>query len=370
MSQAHRWTRGIAQRGADVSEFVDSNFAEPCRSTILIAGAGFDPRSTIVANCLAASKAERLQGVFIRENRPNPNADLCKRADEHTQRLMELLPNSQTTNIDIFAPDNAVVGGRNATRAVHDLTLTGISDVVVDTSALSMGISFPIIRYFYEREQRADEAFNLHVMVADKPFTDDAIAPTASDAAELVYGFRGSSGISAHAEAAKLWLPCLFRRQRPVLERLHSYLRPDDTCPIFPLSHSNPRRADELIEHYREQLESVWEVDVRNVIYADETSPLDLYRTILKIDDARRRVFANVGGAMTILSPIGSKVLAIGALMAAIERNLPVVYVEAVGYSFDTSRRERDADMMDDMVHVWLSGEPYCRCANNEDAIQ
>jgi hypothetical protein len=83
-----------------------------------------------------------------------------------------------------------------------------------------------------------------------------------------------------------------------------------------------------------------------------------LYRTILRIDDARKRVFAETGGSQIILSPVGSKALAIGALMAALERDFTVMYVEALSYSVDFSRvvevREREPAQV---VHVWLYGE-------------
>ena len=36
---------------------------------------------------------------------------------------------------------------------------------------------------------------------------------------------------------------------------------------------------------------------------------------------------------MVILSPLGSKALAAGALMAAMERDFPVAYVESMSYS-------------------------------------
>jgi hypothetical protein len=73
-----------------------------------------------------------------------------------------------------------------------------------------------------------------------------------------------------------------------------------------------------------EELEAGWEVDTRNIVYADEADPLDLYRTILRLDDLRKPVFKEVGGSLLVLSPLGSKIMALGALMGALERNLPV----------------------------------------------
>ena len=105
------------------------------------------------------------------------------------------------------------------------------------------------------------------------------------------------------------------------------------------------------------EIESTWSVDTRNIVYADEGDPLDLYRTILRLDDLRQPVFAETGGSMLVLSPLGSKVMALGALMAALERDLPVAHLEPIGYEFEASVPERID--RPDLIHVWLEGEVY-----------
>lgn len=129
-------------------------------------------------------------------------------------------------------------------------------------------------------------------------------------------------------------------------------------CPILPFPSSRPRLPDELIEEFAEELQLAWSVDVRDLVYADEKSPLDLYRTILWIDDARRRIFASVGGSQIILSPLGSKALSLGALMAALERDFTVLHVEAIGYTFDAARADA-VTAPDELVHIWLHGDAY-----------
>ena len=84
---------------------------------------------------------------------------------------------------------------------------------------------------------------------------------------------------------------------------------------------------------------------------------MDLYRTILRLDDLRQNVFRATGGSMLILSPLGSKVMALGALLAALERDLPVAHLESIGYELEASVPET----MDppSLIHVWLEGEVY-----------
>ena len=60
---------------------------------------------------------------------------------------------------------------------------------------------------------------------------------------------------------------------------------------------------------------------------------------------------------MLILSPFGSKVMALGALMAALERDLPVAYLESIGYELDeTGLEEIDQP---NLIHLWLEGDAY-----------
>jgi hypothetical protein len=136
-------------------------------------------------------------------------------------------------------------------------------------------------------------------------------------------------------------------------------LAPHDICPILPFPAHDPRAGDILVDEYLNELDDVWGVDTRNLIHAAEDDPLDVYRTILELSDAREPVFRGDGGELSVLSPVGSKVLALGTLMAAIERNFTVLHVEAVGFSANLSSLDTYPVEQGGFAHVWLTGEPY-----------
>jgi hypothetical protein len=366
MSSLRLWDRCINHRGADTQRFVADYFSDSDRRTLLIAGVGFDPRSTSVCEMLHAVMDSRLTGLFIREERPDPARELVKRAARNYDQMTELLPGFREMTVEVFAPDGAVIGGRNAVRVVHELSLNEFTDVIVDFSALSIGVAFPLVRLLFDRVRAGGESFNLHLMVTDEPLTDDQIFPTACDIVETIHGFKGGFGLFDNTRAARLWLPQLIRGRNTVLDKIHSYFRPHDVCPVLPFPASHPRLVDELIEQYSSEFESTWGVDTRNIVYADEKKPLDLYRTILRIDDARRPVFEGTGGSMIVLSPIGSKVLAIGALMAALERDFPVAHVEAIAYTVDFKKMDSLRTGCGEVVHTWLYGDAYTDTALSE----
>ena len=356
MRYEHRWDPCIAHRDADAERFLTHYFGQPDRNVFLVAGAGFDPRACAVAARLGASNP-LVRALLVKEERPDPPGDQVERAVANTATLLAAVAEQRVESIDIFGSDGAVIGGRNIVNVLSRQGLVGVTDVVVDISALSVGTSFPIIRYFVERIVRGKETVNLHLLVAHDPRLDVGIRSKPSDTPGYVHGFKGRSTLFDAADAARLWLPQLTTGRRRALGRLYDFIDPHDTCPILPFPASNPRLGDTLSEEYLTELEDTWSVDTRNIVYADEGDPLDLYRTILRLDDLRQPVFAGAGGSMLILTPLGSKVMALGALMAALERDLPVAHVESLGYDLEASVPEQIDQP--DLIHVWLEGEVY-----------
>ena len=365
-----RWGRCIEHRGADVAEFVHTHFSDVNRRVLLIGGAGFDPRSPVLARLLVAAAPSRVRGLFLREWRPKPDKRLLEDAERNVRELAALVVDSSIMEVPVFEADGAVGIGRHVVEVVRGFDLDGYTDLVIDFSALSIGSSFPLTRLLLARlEANAASGRsvpNLHAMVTGSPQTDECIMPSPSAVVQPVHGFQGRLGIHETSRAARLWMPQLRFGHRGILERIYDELKPDDVVPVLPFPAHDPRLGDRLIEHYSTEFEGRWEVDARSLVYANEGSPLDFYRTVLKIDDGRAPVFASTGGSLLVLSPIGSKVLALGAMMAASERDLPVVYVEALAYSVNAIDAQVDLEYRhENVVHVWLLGDAYPPPATN-----
>ena len=357
-----RWDPCIVHRDDAVDAFFADYFARPERNVLLIAGAGFDPRSR-VGTARLSKAAANMRALFFRERRPNPSQNQSDRAERNTVALVAMLNTRRTEcqvePIEIFASDDAVVGGRNVVNFLSGQNLENLTDVVVDVSALSAGTSFPIIRYFIEHVCHNRRPGNLHVLVVHDSGVDAGIQSIASGTPGYVHGFKGLGTLSHAADAARLWLPQLAAGRRTSLQRLYDFIGPHDTCPILPFPAGDPRLGDALAGEYLTELEDAWSVDTRNVVYADEGDPLDLYRTVLGLEDRRRPVFEDTGGSMLVLSPLGGKVMAFGALMAALERDLPIAYVEPYGYELrDTVPEEIEKPYL---IHIWLEGDVYSR---------
>lgn len=355
--EKRKWEPCVTHEGDDVLTFIQNFFTKE-RKVLFVAGAGFDPRSTIIAECLF----EQLKNcastvVFFREERPDPQKELVTVADEHTKRIEKLFQDVKLFSIDVLSKDDeAVVGGLNAVSAISQFRKNNYTDVVIDISALSIGVSFPIIRYIFDDAIQTKRDINIHIFVTHSPTLDMNISPVFCERSDYIRGFTGKIQLDRARKARKLWLPQLSLSKHAALIRIFSKVVPDETCPIMPWPSQDPKLPDKLLEKYHGELLSAWEVDPRDIVFASENDPLDLYRTILDLDDFRRKVLAEVGGSFLVLSPTGSKLMALGSLLAALERDLPVAYLETMGYTFLETKTGPPVKPSYSFFHLWLVG--------------
>ena len=195
-------------------------------------------------------------------------------------------------------------------------------------------------------------------MIVSNPELDGRISSVPSSSPGAVKGFsplveQEDDGV------AQVWIPQLAPGRTTSLTKIGAAIgRCYKICPLLPFPSCDPRRADDLISEYRTALVDEWEVDPRDVVYASERNPLDSYRTLSTLKTRFDRTMMGTYEPRMVLSPIGSKVLAAGALMAAIEHDMAVQYLETESYVFDGAEdQSRDADDM--VVHLVLSGPLY-----------
>ncbi|WP_273457414.1 hypothetical protein [Nevskia ramosa] len=357
----NRWDNGITHHDGEAREFISTYFSQTGRRVLILASAGFDLRSTAVSRAIAQTGVT-CRGIFIREERPNADQALRARADKNAEQLKIVVPDSKVVFIDIFDPvDQAVVGARRLTRDVLPILAEGEppTDIVVDASALSIGISFPLVRLLDNLYGQKPGTPNVHLFVTEDPHQDDQVKPDHAERPMWVPGCDGDAGSDLKSKSIRLWIPQLVLYRTEALRRIHDFVDATETCPILPFPARDLRRGDVLLEHYRTLLIDTWEVDPRSYIFAAEREPLDLYRTLLRIDDARQKVYGQQGGSLMVLSPIGSKLLGLGALLAALDRDFPVAYLETVSYAAQLGAMKNLEPDDWPIVHLWLSGVPY-----------
>ena len=353
------WNNCITHFDHDVDGFVRDYFADAKRKCLLVAAAGFDPRSQRVARMLAAILGERLQGLFIREDRKVSAVELIAKADDNEAALLQVVPNSKVLHVEVFSEDGAAVGGTRVVNLLDDNPIQdSVTDVVLDMSALSIGVGFPAA-YFLLYDSEATSGRSFHLMIASNPELDDRITSEPSDRPLAVRGFAGAGQNYGEKEPAAIWIPHLVHGRTSTLAKIGISIGEFyKICPVVPFPARDPRRADNLLSEYESEIVNDWEVDPRDIIYVSERNPLDCYRTLSTIKERFVRAVEGTYEPRVILSPMGSKVMAAGALMAAIEHEMTVQYVETERYLFNSSESHGSASQ-DMLVHVLLSGPAY-----------
>ncbi|GAY24663.1 MULTISPECIES: hypothetical protein [Sphingobium] len=352
------WSNCITNFDDDVASFIRDYFADPSRRVLLVAAAGFDPRSQRVSQLLADTLDERLSAYYIREERPGATDELVKRADANETALKAIVPASKVFVLPVFADDGAPVGGaRLVSEILANPIPADVTDVILDLSALSIGIGFPAAKLLLEEcEEDGNRAF--HLMIVSNPELDDQISSVPSSRISPVKGFAPDVGMSA-LEVAPVWIPQLARGRASTLTQIGaSSGNWYKICPVLPFPARNPRRADDLLTEFQTELVDEWEIDPRDIVYASEKNPLDCYRTLSTLKQRIDRTMEGTYDPRMVLSPLGSKVLAAGAMMAAIEHGMSVQYVETESYDFSAAKPS-PSDPPDMMVHLVLSGPLY-----------
>lgn len=319
--------------GDDVVEYVGSYF-QGTRRTLFIGNVGFSPDSAFCSRLLVSCKSVDFR--FLVERRPDVPREVSSLAELRENEMRALLGERlEVEPVLICAEDGAPVGGRNACKQAHAwVTAADYSDVVLDVTGMSRGTFFPVARQLVEHGRARGLRVHLLVAESESP-ASGRIESVSGDRPDWIHGFQGQVETDAMASALRLWVVQLKLDSSPVLNRLFTSLNtPGEVCPIVPFPSRDPRTGDRLLHALRERWMDDWGESPLSLIYADESDPTDVYRSIRDLHTARQESLEGADvGSVTILSPLGRRLPSIGMFLAAEEYDLPVYYLETVGYA-------------------------------------
>ena len=353
------WGNCIAHFDNEVDEFISDYFGETARHCLLVAAAGFDPRSKRIAERLSRILGSRLEALFIREERRHADSALISASKNNEGALRTMIPTCDVKSIDVFADDEAAVGGLRIAELLDSHPIPDhITDVVLDLSALSIGIGFPAAKVLLENSESI-QGRSFHLMIVSSPKLDDVILAEPADRPMAVKGFSGTGHLSHLEDVSRIWVPQLSKGKGQALATIGAALGDCyKICPMLPFPSRDPRRVDLLLGEYEPRLVGEWDVDPRDLVYVSEHNPLDCFRTLSALKTRYDRTVEGIFESHMILSPIGSKVTAAGALMVAIEHGVTVQYLETVRYDFDPAQVDYES-LAEITAHILLSGPAY-----------
>lgn len=338
-----------------------------------VTGSGFDPRALHGLSILAGQGL--LDGASIvavdlaPQDDPSSLVDLAR---ENQSRLAELARQHRfsVTRREYSTTGEPRWAGLQATKSMVAALPRDTGTVIVDISALPSSMFFPIVAGWLregDRRAAAAEELNLFVLVSENAEFDRHIREEGAGEPGPIGGFseRLLETTSGHV---RIWAPVLGEGQGEQLDRVHLYLQPGEVCPILPFPSRNPRRGDDLVIEYERLLFDRAEVDTANFIYASEMHPFDVYRALVRLDERLSKALEPLGGAVVVPSVHSSKTLSLGVLLAAVERNLPVVTCPPASYVLDPAYDPAMAARESRLACAWLTGKPYGETSSGESS--
>ena len=132
----------------------------------------------------------------------------------------------------------------------------------------------------------------------------------------MVTGFSGQLSAQGTETVPRVWFPILGEGQHDRLARINDHIGPNEICPVIPFPTRDPRRGDQIIDDHRAILFDDFQIEPRNILLASEYNPFEAYKQIFSAMDRYRLALTELGGCKAFVSPVSSKLLSVGALLA------------------------------------------------------
>jgi hypothetical protein len=367
-----RWEHYFLRRGEECSDFWKDFLSTSKRRILFVLGLGFDPRMCFgLETFVKVSPACVNDCLLIKydegDNSPsNQYRDLVK---DNLCKLTDLIGKTGTikeAEVPMWSADKRRrIGSRRAGEVIKDATIKAFTDIVVDISAMPRGIYFPVLaKILYLLDSNTDHTYsskNLHVLVPEHVLLDRSIQEEGIDEnASYMHGFQSDLVQEATANVPKIWIPILGEGKEAQLIRLYHHIRPDEICPVFPSPSVRPRRVDDLVAEYRELLFDSLRVEPTNFVYASEWNPFEVYRQIYGTVKRYNEALEALGNCKVVISALSSKLLSVGALLAAYEAKrkgfmVGISHVQTHGYKIT----EKIDLCKPELFSLWIAGECY-----------
>lgn len=344
-------------------EFWRNRVKDTGKIPLLISGLGFDPRSMQAANILYQEgiPARIIPIIFSVASADSLNTTLSKAMNNNLELLREynkVADPIEPIEFDMFDIQNRPIGGRRVVQGLYDVRefLDGENDIILDIGGLPRVLFAPIISYLVN-EQRSLNFSNLHVASLPEELIDKEIASDQILEPSFLYGFNRPS----MDDNRFVWVPIIGKNDPIRLRNIYNYIENSciEICPILSFRSNNPRKIDDLLYNLQDLLFEEIRTGNNNIIYSGHTSPFFIYREIIKLSDYYIKLLSDLPyNVKVLITPMDDKTSCVGAIIAAIDNKLPIMYADTVSYIVhnpDVVLNSIDSEPME----IWVSGEPY-----------
>lgn len=367
-----RWDPYVLARGEDFDGFWRDHLQHGKHDVLIVVGRGFDVRTLDVSERLLGMGGEGRRDAWLIDF-DNGQVDSSQRVEmtrENFEGYERLFGVDLVKTLDIALGDaqRPTATSRNTKKAFGDgEAFLGYDDVILDISAVPRMVALTalavLIAQLDDVAEKSGKNINLHVTTAESVTSDrNTASGSLSDVVTTIVGFSGSKNAQSDEYMPRVWFPVLGENQEARLVKIREDLMPDEICPVLPFPSREPRRGDEIIASYQQTLFDDFQIEPRNILHASEFNPFEAYKQIFWAIDRYRDALADLGGCKAYVSPLSSKLLSVGALLACYEhkarrganRKLDVgmPYVESLSYG-DVGQTKDDPR---ELYSMWIRG--------------
>ena len=345
----------------------------PCmRDVLFIVGRGFDIRATSGSDriCAVEGAGRRDAWLLCFDNGMPDSATRAELTAENVRRYVRIFQDGrlQEFPIRLSTSGNQASTSRNASSAIRERKdqFATYDDIVIDISAMPRMVAMTVVvQVLYSLDdmfEKGGKDINLHILTAESVRSDrGAKTASLSDTVTSVVGFSGELNSAVNEHIPRVWFPVLGEDQATRLTRIREELRPDEICPVIPFPSREARRGDEIIAAYRQTLFDDFQIEPGNILHASEFNPFEAYKQLYKAIDRYRDSLSGLGGCRAYVSPLSSKLLSVGAILACYDHrstsgprlNVGIPYVETASYGEPTQTAIDETEL----YSMWIRGE-------------
>lgn len=351
-----RWSDGFCTM--NFTSFWETRVRETGKSPLIISGLGFDPRSMQAARLLydKGIVPKILPIEFSVVSSTETDSVIKDATEKNISFLRKTQKVHEPLKVNLFDDHDRSVGGRQIVEDLYKLAnlFKGESDVIIDIGGLPRALFAPIIRFFID--QQADLGYNnLHIASLPYDKLDKCIVSDQLLEPNFMYGFR------PERDYKYVWIPVVGKNDPSRLRSIYSKIEKNciETCPVLPFRIQNPHQIDELIVSLSPVLFDEIRTYRKNIFYVDHRSPFFVYKEIVELSKYYIDLLKDLPGEVrTLITPLDDKTSSVGAILAAVELNLPIMYAETVQYKV-TESTALESFGNDEPMEIWITGEAY-----------
>ena len=368
-----RWDPYVLNQGEGFDKFWSDHLGAARRHVLFVVGRGFDSRALDApARIVEAGGCGRRHAWMLCYDLGHPESETCVELTRKNALGLERLFGIEgitELRLRIGVSGNRSYTSRSAKRVVTRVgELSEYTDVVVDVSAMPRIVALTVIAQLIALLDALNEkrkgVTNLHVVATENVSADSGAGQgSLSETVTSIAGFSGHLDAQGTLDVPRVWFPVLGERQAVRLERIRQEVNPDEVCPVIPFPSRNPRRGDMIVDEYRQALFEEYQIEPRNLVYACEYNPFESYREIFRAIDRYRDVLRDLKGCKAFVSPLSSKLLSVGALLACYDHRaygkaegrvfVGMPYLETASYADPFSGEFEEQEL----YSMWVAGE-------------